>query len=124
MPSPGPFHFGFLEQFGVPLKRIAAGEVLFRKGEKADVLYLVIEGRIDIKLADRVMETVGMHGIAGEMALLDNSVRSASAIAASDGEVAIIDRQTFLDLVREEPSFSLYVMHLMAGRIRRMNESL
>jgi CRP/FNR family transcriptional regulator, cyclic AMP receptor protein len=124
MADGGPFNFGFLEQFGVPLTRVAAGEVLFRQGDKADRMYLVLDGKIEIRLGETVLETVGLHGIVGEMALLDTSSRSATAAAITAGEVAIIDRQTFLDLVRENPSFSLYVMHRMAGRIRHMNDNL
>ena len=120
----GPFTFGFLETFGVPLKRVRAGEALFRKGEAGDAMFLVIDGKVEVRLGDTVLETIGLHGIVGEMALLDKSPRSASVFAVTDGEVAVIDRQVFLDLVREEPSFSLYVMQRMAGRIRRMNESV
>jgi CRP-like cAMP-binding protein len=55
------------------------------------------------------------------MALIDAEPRSATAVAASGCEVAVIDRETFLDLVREVPAFALYVMGSMGRRIRRMN---
>jgi CRP/FNR family cyclic AMP-dependent transcriptional regulator len=121
MSNGGPFNFGFLEAFGVPLRRISTGEVLFSEGEDGDTMLLVIEGRIDVKLGDHTVETVGLHGIVGEMALIANAPRSASAVAASSGEIAVIDRQTFLDLVQEVPAFSLYVMRVLADRVRRMN---
>ncbi len=119
MSEGGPFNFGFLEAFGVPLRRFKAGEVLFRRGEDGTWMVLVLEGRIDIHLEDRIVETVGLHGIAGEMAIIDHAPRAATAIAASAGEMAIIDRETFLDLVRENPAFSLYVMRCLAARVRR-----
>ncbi len=121
MANAGPFNFGFLETFGVPLRRIHTGEILFRAGEPGDSLILVVEGKIDVRLGDETVETVGLHGIVGEMALIDNSPRSATAVAATTGEIAVIDRQTFLDLVREVPAFSLYVMRILADRVRRMN---
>ncbi|MEQ1577248.1 MAG: cyclic nucleotide-binding domain-containing protein [Hyphomicrobium sp.] len=122
MADGGPFNFDFLESFGVPLKRVRAGEVLFEKGEPGDSMYLVLEGRFDVRLGDKTVDTVGLYAILGEMALIDAAPRSATAVAATAGEVAIIDRQTFLDLVRENPSFSLYVMRRMASRVRKMNE--
>ena len=122
MTDGGPFNFDFLESFGVPLKRVKAGEVLFQKGEPGEAMFLVLEGRIDIKLGDKVVDTVGLYGLIGEMALLDAAPRSATAVASSGGEVAVINRQTFLDLVRENPSFSLYVMRRMAARLRHMND--
>ena len=121
MSDSAPFNFSFLETFGVPLERMAAGEVLFEKGEAGGSMYLVLEGRIEVCLGDKVVETVGLNDIVGEMALLDQAPRSATARAATAGEVAVIDRATFLDLVRENPSFSLYVMRRMAARIRKMN---
>lgn len=122
MTEGGPFNFGFLEQYGVPLQRFKAGEVLFRAGEAGTAMLLVIEGKIDVRVGDRTVETVGMHGILGEMALIDKSRRSATAIGATGGEVAVIDRDVFLTLVGSSPAFSLYVMQRMASRIRKMNE--
>jgi CRP/FNR family transcriptional regulator, cyclic AMP receptor protein len=121
MTDAGPFNFSFLEDYGVPLRRFKAGEELFRAGQPGDAMLLVVEGRIDVKVGDNTVETVGMHGIIGEMALIDKSPRSASAIGASAGEVAVIDRDVFLALVGSSPAFSLYVMKLMAARIRKMN---
>ena len=117
-----PFTFQFLEEFGVPLKRMRAGEVLFAAGERRrSEVFLVLEGKVNVLVGEKIVATVGMHGIVGEMALLDLEPRSATAVASEAGEVAIIDRATFLQLVREQPSFSLYVMGIMAKRLRRMN---
>jgi CRP/FNR family transcriptional regulator, cyclic AMP receptor protein len=116
-----PFTFKFLEDFGVPLKRMKAGETLFANGDAGDKMFLVLEGKVDVLVADKVVTSVGLHGIVGEMALLDLEPRSATAVVSEAGEIAVIDRSTFLDLVREQPSFALYVMRTMAQRIRRMN---
>lgn len=110
MTDSGPFHFGFLEEFGVPLRRLKAGEIVFQAGEDGDTMILVLEGRIEIKVGEQIVDTLGLHGIAGEMALIDAAPRSATAVAATGCEVAVIDRETFLDLVREVPSFALYVI--------------
>ena len=123
MTDGGPFNFSFLEAFGVPLKRVKAGETLFRAGEAGAAMYLILEGKVDVRVGDRTVETVGLQGIVGEMALIDKAPRSATAVAATAGEVAVIDRDVFLALVGESPAFSLYVMKLMASRIRRMNTS-
>src|SRR4051794_41282794 len=80
-----PFTFQFLEEFGVPLKRMKAGETLFSAGEAGDKMYLVLEGKIDVRIGGKVVTTVGLHGIIGEMALLDLEPRSASALAAEAG---------------------------------------
>ncbi len=121
MTDAGPFTFGFLEDYGVPLQRFKAGEILFQKGEPGTTMLLVVEGQIDVKLGERTVETVGLHGILGEMALIDKEPRSATAVGSKAGEVAVIDRDVFFSLVGSSPAFALYVMKLMAARIRRMN---
>jgi CRP-like cAMP-binding protein len=119
-----PFDFEFLERFKIPLKRYQAGEKIFLEDDPGDCMFVVIEGKVNIITYGSVLENVSMHGIFGEMALIDSAPRSAAAIAAEPTEVAIITRDRFLDLVRENPQFSLYVMHQLANRIRRMNKSL
>ena len=57
------------------------------------------------------------------MALIDKAPRSATVTAATPAEVAVIGRDVFLALVGESPAFSLYVMKLMAARIRRLNQA-
>ena len=102
-----PFTFQFLEEFGVPLKRMRTGERLFSAGDAGEQMFLVLEGKVDVLVGEKIVATVGLHGIVGEMALLDLEPRSATAVASEAGEVAIIDRKTFLELVREQPSFTL-----------------
>lgn len=119
-----PFDFDFLERFKMPLKRYAAGEKIFLEEDPGDYMYLVVEGKVSIVTYGTVLENVGLHGIFGELALIDNSPRSAAALAAEPSEVALINRDTFLELVRANPAFSLYVMRQLAARIRRMNKSL
>lgn len=121
MSEHSPFTFRFLEQFGVPLKRVRQGDRLFSAGDSGEEMFLILEGAVDVVVGDKVVDTIGMHGVLGEMALIDRAPRSASAVAKQSGEVAVISRDTFYDLIREEPSFALYVMRVMAKRIRKMN---
>ena len=119
-----PFDFAFLERFSIPLKRYAAGEKIFLEEDSGEQMFLVIEGKVNIVTYGTVLENVGMHGIFGEMALIESAPRSAAAIAAEPTEVAVIDKATFVELVRDNPLFSLYVMRQLANRIRRMNANL
>lgn len=119
-----PFDFGFFERFRIPLKRYRRGERITVQGEIGERMYVVLEGKVDIVTDGKLLESVGLHGIFGEIALIDDAPRSADALAAADTEVAIVDRNAFLELVGSNPRFSLYVMQQMAHRIRRMNERL
>ena len=61
--------------------QLAPGDFLFREGDKGDKMYVLLEGEIDILLGDFVLETAGPGALIGEMALIDDSPRTANAVA-------------------------------------------
>lgn len=100
---------------------VSAGEYIFRKGEAAKVMYLIIEGEVDLMLGDTVIETAKEGTFIGEMALIDEEPRSASARARSDCRVFPIDEARFQLLVKETPFFALQMMKTLARRLREMD---
>jgi CRP-like cAMP-binding protein len=102
---------------------VPAGEVLFCEGDPGDVMFAVVDGRIDLTKSGAIIEEIGPGGIVGEMALIDSSPRSATATAAVPARVVAVDRQHFTYLVQEHPTFALQVMALMAERLRKANDS-
>jgi CRP-like cAMP-binding protein len=118
------FDFDLLVQGGFPLQRFEADEIIFVKDDDGASMYVVRTGRVGIVAGGAVLETVGPNGTFGEMALIDGTPRSATAIAREPTEVAVIDEKAFLYLVRKDPAFALDMMRRLAKRLRRMNESL
>jgi CRP-like cAMP-binding protein len=118
------FDFSLLTRAGFQLQRYAAGERIFVQDDDGSAMYVVRSGRVSIMTYGTVLESVGPNGIFGEMALIDGSPRSATAVASEPTEVAPIDRNAFAHLVRQDPDFALQIMRLLAGRIRQMNASL
>ncbi len=118
------FDFAKLERLAAPVRHLEAGEKVFLENETGTVMYMVRSGRIDVLTYGTVLENVRAGGIFGEMALIDDAPRSAAAIAAEPSSVFTIDKSTFLALVRDEPEFALRVMHVLAARIRRMNQQI
>jgi hypothetical protein len=57
--------------------QLASGDFLFREGDNADKMYVLLEGEIDIFLGDFVFETAGPGSLLGEMALIDDGLRTA-----------------------------------------------
>lgn len=98
------------------------GQTIFEEGDLADCLYVVQEGEVDVYLEGRVVETVGPGGVIGEMALVDNEPRSATAIARTRCRLVPVDEKGFKLYVHHTPNFALQVMRVMAARLRRMNE--
>lgn len=105
-------------------QEIKAGETIFDQGELADVMYVVREGEVDIVVGDKVVEKVGVGGIFGEMALIDNSPRSASCVARTDCKIIPVNQHWFVYMVQETPYFALQVMGIMAERLRRTSSAL
>lgn len=101
-----------------------AGSTVFEEGKTGAIMYVVLEGAVDIRAAGEVVEAVAAGGVIGEMALLDDKKRSATAVAKTDCRLASVDERRFLALVREHPFFALHVMRALAERLRRMNERL
>ena len=101
--------------------QLAAGDFLFREGEKGETMYVLLEGEIDIFLGDFVLETAGPGALLGEMALIDDSPRTANAVAKSPARLAQIDRRRFHFLVQQTPHFATHVMKTLADRLRQMN---
>ena len=100
---------------------VAAGEYIFRKGESAKVMYLIIEGEVDLMLGDTVVEVAKEGSFIGEMALIEDEPRSASARARGDCRVFPIDEARFQLLVKETPFFALQMMKTLARRLRTMD---
>lgn len=100
-----------------------AGHVFFSLGDRGDVMYVLLKGDVEISVRDRVIETVGPGGVFGEMALIDNRERSASAKALTPVKAGTIDQGQFLYFLRTHPSFSIEVMSVMAERLRLLNEA-
>jgi CRP-like cAMP-binding protein len=71
-----------------------------------------------------VLETLPQFSIFGEMALIDNAPRSATAIAASDVKLVSVSEKQFLFLISNTPYFALNVMRTMAQRLRAANTAL
>jgi CRP-like cAMP-binding protein len=98
-----PFDFASLIRHGVKFRRCDAGERIFLEHDTGDCLYVVHTGRVDVITFGTVLESVGPNGIFGEMALIDDGPRSAAALTSEPTELAVVDKTTFLTLVREEP---------------------
>jgi CRP/FNR family transcriptional regulator, cyclic AMP receptor protein len=101
--------------------QLAPGDFLFREGENGDKMYVVLEGEIEIHLGNFVLETAGPGSLIGEMALIDNSLRTANAVAKAPSRLAQIDRRRFHFLVQQTPHFATHVMKTLADRLRHMN---
>lgn len=98
-----------------------SGETLFEEGDEADGLHIVVSGRLHIETSDangvrHRMAEVRAPEMVGELALLAGSKRSATAIAARESTVALLDRMSFDSLITTQANLLLSVSQLVVRR--------
>jgi CRP-like cAMP-binding protein len=99
-------------------KRVPAGSVIFSEGDRGEEMFGIVKGTVELRIGDSVLGTLGPEEVFGEMALIDAEPRSATAVAVTECDLAVISKRHFLFLVHETPTFALQVMSSMADRIR------
>ena len=95
------------------------GEVIFRKGEPGDSMYIIVTGCVRVYDGDRTINVLRDRDIFGELALLDPEPRSASIAAMEDTQLFRIDRETFSELMAGSISIVRGVLHVLCERLRR-----
>jgi len=105
-------------------------QVIFEEGSTGSEMYLIHSGRVLLSVRhDEDQESplivLNPGDFFGEMALVDDSPRSATASAVEDDtELIIMDRARFLFMVRQQPEFALSLMHTLCKRLRDMDKRL
>ena len=112
MKVPGVFHNA------KSFKDVPAGSVIFEEGTSGAEMFGILEGEVELRLPNGMVRRLGPDESFGEMAIVDGSPRSGTAVAVTDTKLAVLDRQRFLFLVQETPMFALQVMSSIAERLR------
>jgi len=101
-----------------------SGTKIFEEGESGDRMYVVKEGEVDLSVRGKTIAVIGKGGILGEMAVIDNKPRSATALARTECDLVPIDQKRFLSLVQQNPGFAIEVMKVLVERLRLMDEGI
>lgn len=80
---------------GASVRTFKAGEVIFRQGDAAEELYVIQSGQVEIRIGNRLLDTLPERGIFGETALIDSGPRSATAIALTDVKLVPSAKSSF-----------------------------
>ncbi len=104
--------------------RFDAGKSIMREGEAGVSMYVVMQGKVGIFIRDNQVETVNAGGTFGEMALVDQSPRTASAISQTDCVLMSVNRKALIALVKAQPAIGVAMLRSIADRLRHMNSLL
>jgi CRP-like cAMP-binding protein len=104
-----------------------AGEVIFREGEAGDRMFILLEGAVELRMKVEKGETVikvvtTPNDFFGEMALLDDRPRSATAVAERRSRLLVVDGPSFEAMILQNGKFALKIIKVLSERIRRSND--
>jgi CRP-like cAMP-binding protein len=109
------------------INEYGVGEIIFEEGSTGRELFVVLDGEVEIAKINggrkTIIVTLGKGEFFGEMAVIDGSLRSATAIAASaNTRVMRINHARFVYLVSQQPAFALMIMDALSKRLRVSND--
>ena len=120
----------FLDAFADRFQRmiLGGGDTLFQEGDQGHEAYIIDSGAIRISRHVRetgeepTLATLGRGDMLGELSLIDSKPRSARATALTSTELITLDREDFINRLKEQPSHMQDMLALFAARIRRADE--
>jgi len=98
-----------------------ARKVIFSERDTADVMYVILSGEIELTLRGEPLGAEGAGGIIGEMAMINSSLRSATATTVTRVRLARLDGDQFREIVNKNTEFALHVMAVLANRLRAVD---
>ena len=106
----------------------APGTVLFREGEEANEMYVIQAGEVEIKRVigeeERTLAVLPAGEFFGEMAIVNDRPRSATAVVKSPSRLLVIDGSTFEAMVRGKTEIALRIIKTLASRLERANQQI
>jgi CRP/FNR family transcriptional regulator len=106
-----------------------AGKIIFSEGDTGREMYVLIEGEVEISKrtsmeTSKTLITLRAGDIFGEMALIENQPRSATAIATKPGKLLALDEALFFNMIERNPDFAKKMIRILSERVRRANHSI
>ena len=126
---------GELDNLGLLLfeKTYTPGATLFVEGMSGEILYLIRKGRVDITKKgpdreDKVLASLSAGEFLGEMSLIENQPRSATARVAEESVLLVMTKKSFNVMLEKYPALAVKILleflKTANARVRKANETL
>jgi CRP-like cAMP-binding protein len=105
-----------------------AGQVMFNAGDSADAAYVVIDGTVEISVPTPsgpiIINTMTKNELLGEIAIVGDVPRTATAKAVSKVETLNISKELFVKIIRENPDAAVELIRILAARLASTTSQL
>ena len=110
-------------------RKFSKDSVIFFEHDPGDSLFMILSGRVKVTILsddgrEIILSVLGDKDFFGEMSLLDNEPRSATAIAMEDTEVVILHQKEFLSIVERRPRILVLLLAVLSSRLRKANHQI
>lgn len=111
----------------VQRKYFQPGDVVMRKGDPGDAMYVIMRGQVRIVLpsndgGEALVATMDEGDFFGELSLIDGEPRSATIIATEPTETMVVYREGFQDFLRASPEIAIEMLQALSRRLRQSDE--
>ena len=106
------------------ISNVYSGTQIVTEGEPGDTMYVVLAGTARVSRGGRKLAMIGPGDAFGELALLSKGPRTASVVAMSDMEVAIIARRKLSGLLADAPAFAGKLLESLANLVRELDKKI
>ena len=101
------------------------GDVVFTQGEESNYLYYIVAGEMNVYHQNELLSTLTASDIfMGEMSFLLNDRRSATVVSSGTSRVLRISKNDFINAVKENPHYGIFLARLLAQRLSRLNRTV
>jgi CRP/FNR family transcriptional regulator, cyclic AMP receptor protein len=98
------------------------GDVLVHEGRRGNEFFAILDGIAEVRRDGNLVATLGPGDCFGELALLDGGTRTATVIASTEVELAVVDGRLFGPLLVNAPAFTRTLLAYLAQRLRGADE--
>jgi CRP-like cAMP-binding protein len=100
---------------------VPAGKVLCHEGERGEEFFVIVDGSVRVERGGRELATLGPGQFLGEVALIDEGPRTATATTTTNGRLLVIGHREFHSLMDRYPSIETCVLRSLAKRVRQLD---
>ena len=103
--------------------------VIFFEHDVGDALFMILSGRVKVTILsddgrEIILAMLSDSDFFGEMSLLDNELRSATAIALHETEMVVLHQRDFLSIVEKRPRVLINLLSVLSSRLRKANRQI